>query len=104
MIVQRNYRAVDGAGWAGRNAGRLHREAEHVRRLISDVPGLEQILAAIGRRVAARADSFLDTMERAVFAHPASPYRPLLAAAGHDLASVKALVGRLGIEGALRRL
>jgi hypothetical protein len=47
---------------------------------------------------------FLDMLERAVFAHPASPYRPLLEAAGYDLPRVTALVHARGLEGALAQL
>lgn len=58
----------------------------------------------IRHRLSTRADAFLETVERAIFGHPHSPYRSLMEAAGHDFASVKALVGQLGVEGALQQL
>lgn len=61
-------------------------------------------IAAVQARLRDRAGVFLDVVERAIFANPDSPYSPLLAAAGYDLARVRALVGAEGVEGALRRL
>ncbi len=61
-------------------------------------------IAAVTTRMRGRADAFLDTVERAIFANPASPYRPLLAAAGYDLTRLRALVHRVGVEAALRAL
>jgi len=61
-------------------------------------------LAAVRTRVQARNALFLDTIERAVFAHGDSPYRPLLATAGYDLDRVRALVAERGVEETLRQL
>lgn len=61
-------------------------------------------IAAVQARLRARADVFLEVVERAIFAIPDSPYRPLLAASDYDLAGVRALVAAEGVEEALRRL
>ena len=61
-------------------------------------------IAAVKARMQERANVFLDTLERAVFAHPGSPYRPLFDAAGFDLQAVCALVSQNGIEAALHHL
>jgi len=60
--------------------------------------------AAVQARLATRVEGFLDTVERAIFAHPGSPYRPLLEAAGYTPTRLKALVFSVGLEGALRGL
>ena len=60
--------------------------------------------AAIRARLANRATLFLETLERTIFTHAESPYRPLLDAAGYDLPGLAGLVGREGVEGALLRL
>jgi hypothetical protein len=77
---------------------------KHVHRLLASPITVEGALAAVQRRVADREKAFLYTVEHAVFAHRASPYRPLLEAAGYDLDALKTLVGTVGIEGALRAL
>lgn len=77
---------------------------EHIHGLHRSAGPLPQVHAAIRARMETRADAFLDTMERAVFAHPASPYRPLLSRAGYDLARVTGLVRRQGVEECLRAL
>jgi hypothetical protein len=61
-------------------------------------------IAAVQARTKARASLFLETAERAIFAHATSPYRSLLDVAGYDLARVRALVLENGVEEALRRL
>lgn len=60
--------------------------------------------AALTRRLAEREERFLRTMEAYVYAQPHSPYRRLLAAAGCDPGDLRALVRRVGLEGALTRL
>jgi hypothetical protein len=51
-----------------------------------------------------RERSFLDVLERAVFAQPASPYARLFDHAGIELGDMKRLVADGGIEGALERV
>jgi hypothetical protein len=67
-------------------------------------PLAADIAGAIQTRLANRAGLFLKMVEQTIFAHAASPYRPLLDAAGYDLARIGALVHREGVEGALRKL
>jgi len=83
---------------------RLHLEAGHVRRLARYAVFLEEGGANIRRRLEGRTDALMETVERAVFGHPQSPYRPLLETAGHDFDSVRLLIRSLGVEEALRRL
>lgn len=54
--------------------------------------------------VARRAENFLACAERLIFAHPSSPYRPLLAVAGYDLPALTRLVRTLGLDAALDQL
>lgn len=60
--------------------------------------------ARIEAQLRRREQSFLDLMQRAVFEHETSPYRPLLAQAGAELGDIAALVQSDGIEAALARL
>lgn len=73
-------------------------------RLLRDPVTAGGAAAAIRARLASRSGQFLDMVERAIFAHAESPYRPLLDAAGYDLARIGALVRQEGVEGTLRRL
>jgi hypothetical protein len=66
--------------------------------------GLEPARQRIREQLARRDRTFLDVLERGVYARPHSPYRRLLDHAGIRLADVEALVGALGLEGALSRL
>ncbi len=59
---------------------------------------------AIGARLASRAGSFLDTVERAIVGYRDSPYRALLDAAGIEMPRLRVLVATEGVEGALRQL
>jgi len=103
VIIRQATRVIRGPAWAYRNARRLHLEARHVRTLMKSV-FLEECSANIRKRLSIRGDAFIETVDRAIFRHPHSPYRPLIEAAGHDFTSVKTLVGQLGVEGALQHL
>jgi hypothetical protein len=59
-----------------------------------------RVRAWLGRRE----ESFIDLLERGVYANPGSPYRPLLDAAGIELGDARALVADHGLKGALGRL
>ncbi|MFN8522922.1 MAG: hypothetical protein U0821_07410 [Chloroflexota bacterium] len=80
-------------------------------RLARDVPpflqrrlSLDAARSHIARGLAEREVRFLDLVDRAVYQHPRSPYRQLLAHAGCEHGDLRALVRTEGIEGALRRL
>jgi hypothetical protein len=60
--------------------------------------------AVVRGRLERRADAFLELAERTIYANPASPYHALLRAAGCDYGDLVALVGREGLDGALRAL
>lgn len=55
-------------------------------------------------RMVRRNELFLDMVEHAVFAQPASPYRALFGAAGYSLDRVRSLVGDRGLDTALEVL
>ena len=65
---------------------------------------VEQARATLRLRQARRADDFLDLVRRVVYAYPPSPYRALLRHAGVEYDDLVGLVGREGVEGALRVL
>ena len=80
-------------------------------RLLRRLPGLlraplsvEEARAILRRRQRDRAESFLALVRRAVYDWPASPYRRLLAHAGCEPGDLAGLVGKDGVEGALRTL
>ncbi len=114
-----NERAVGrGSGDAGVPGAGARRGLSRVRRMVANLRGgyaygtavlgepivVAGAIAAVKARLRARADVFLNVVERGIFGTAESPYRPLLAAAGYDLARVRALVRAEGVEPALRRL
>jgi hypothetical protein len=58
----------------------------------------------IHQRLATREERFIQIVKLAIYEHPASPYLPLLRAAGCDFGDLKALVIKEGLEGTLSRL
>ena len=64
---------------------------------------LEEARAELRRRLATREENFLDLVERGVFGHAKSPYRPLFAHAGCELGDLRQSVRERGLEGALSR-
>jgi hypothetical protein len=56
------------------------------------------------RRQERRCNDFLDLVRRAIYEHPASPYRPLMRHTGLEYGDLASLVERDGVEGALRTL
>ena len=87
-----------------RRLRRVHHDAMHVRKLLHSRVHIESAIEAVQRRLPQRAEGFLDMVERTIFAHQRSPYKPLLEAAGYDFARIRALVAEDGLEGTLRRL
>jgi hypothetical protein len=65
---------------------------------------IEDARRLAAHRLEHREDHFLRLAERAVYGHPASPYRRLLLAAGCEAGDLRALVRDKGLEGALRVL
>ncbi len=65
---------------------------------------LDEARAEMHRRLADRDESFLRWVERAVFGHPRSPYRPLFAHAGCELGDLQERVRSRGLESALAEL
>lgn len=64
----------------------------------------EECRALLAAQLRDRERTFLELLERAVYARPASPYRALLLRVGAEHGDVAALVRDLGLEDALGRL
>ncbi|HET9333421.1 MAG TPA: hypothetical protein VFQ21_07550 [Gemmatimonadota bacterium] len=62
---------------------------------------LEEARDLLRRRLDEREANFLDLAERGIYGYPASPYLPLLRAAGCELGDLRSLVRTRGLEGAL---
>ncbi len=78
----------------------LRRLPSFLRRPIS----FQEALTTLRRRLERREVDFLALVKRAVYAHPISPYRSLLAQAGCEYGDLETLVAENGVEGALRIL
>ncbi|HLF71871.1 MAG TPA: hypothetical protein VI759_06940 [Dehalococcoidia bacterium] len=65
---------------------------------------LEEALPAVEQQLAARSESFLDILDRAVYANPQSPYYKLLAHAGAELGDIRREVQQTGLERTLEKL
>jgi hypothetical protein len=78
--------------------------AGYVRALFRDRIDLANVRAVVRTRTERRDAAFLEMAERAIFAYPDSPYRPMLAAAGVDWAGLRSLVGAHGVERTLEIL
>lgn len=63
-----------------------------------------EALDIVQDRLRHRERSFLQVVEHGIFANPRSPYRALLDMAGYDMADVRELVEREGLEPTLLRL
>lgn len=75
--------------------------AGYVRALFRDRVDLADVRRVVRARTERREAAFLEMAERAIFAYPDSPYRPMLAAAGVDWPGLRSLVGERGLEGTL---
>ncbi len=73
---------------------------DYLRRTIS----LDEAKATVRLGMQRRATALIELVTRRVFGYPGSPYLKLFAAAGCELGDFHALVGREGVEGALRAL
>jgi phenylacetate-coenzyme A ligase PaaK-like adenylate-forming protein len=65
---------------------------------------LAEARASIEQHLAARDESFLDILDRAVYARPESPYYKLLAHAGAELGDLRRQVRQDGLEATLDKL
>jgi hypothetical protein len=86
-------------------------EARVATRFLRELPGflrrpltVGQAAAILRVRLARRDADFLDVLRRAIYEHPPSPYRTLLAWAGCEYGDLVSLVARDGIESALAAL
>lgn len=94
-------RALERLGSRLRNQSRYMVGLGHFLR---DTVSPEQARRGIQEQLARRDTTFLDVLERGVYAHASSPYRKLLGHAGIRLGDVAQLVGDVGLDGALSRL
>lgn len=78
--------------------------ARGLRRLARSPISLEQARQIVGDEVRLRDERFLQSLDRLVWPHPASPARRLLEVAGAEPGDVRALVAEHGVVGALERL
>src|SRR4051794_3450906 len=69
--------------------------------LLGSPATLDRARRQLQRRLAHRAQGFLDAADATIFGHPRSPYRRLLAHAGCERGDLRALVAREGLEGTL---
>lgn len=76
----------------------------YVSALLGEPVTVEEAVRHTQERLTRRAESFLDVLQRVVFAHPDSAYRLLLASAGYDLARLRILVQARGVEETLHQL
>jgi hypothetical protein len=80
------------------------RYAAGLKHILRDPITLDEAREAIAARMADREETFLDTLERGVYAQPTSPYRKLLDNARLTLEDVRGLVRERGLEEALSAL
>ena len=89
---------------AAADVTRLARLTRELPRFLRTHVTVEGAAATIRDRLATREERFVDLATRLIYGHQRSPYRPLLKAAGCELADLKTLIAREGLEGALTRL
>jgi hypothetical protein len=65
---------------------------------------VEEARAQVRQRLNTREQRFLEVLDRCIFAHPGSPYLPLLKAAGCEMGDIRKMVGSDGLEATLDRL
>ncbi len=89
----------------------LFQDLQMYVRLARTLPGFlrrvdspDQGVAELHERQAARAASLLRLFEHSIYAHPRSPYLPLLRQAGCELGDLRKILPELGVEGTLDRL
>jgi hypothetical protein len=80
------------------------RFASGLRGYLSETLDVETAKDILRRQLESREASFLRLLEFGVYRNPRSPYRRLLEHAGFSLEDIQAIVGDLGLDGALARL
>ena len=75
-----------------------------LRRFLGDQLSLESAERYVRQQMATREQSFLQMVERAIFACGHSPYRQLLQAAGVTFEDIRQMVAQSGVEETLQRL
>lgn len=72
-----------------------------LRHPLTSSAGVEE---EVRQRITRREEHFLWTVEHLIFAHPGSPYRPLLDLAGYDLPKIRQLVATRGLDATLDQM
>lgn len=80
------------------------RVVRNVDRFLRDRLTPDQARTIIKQRLETREDRFLAVVEQQIFAHPRSPYLPLLRRAGCELGDLRNVVKRHGLERALEMM
>ncbi len=75
-----------------------------LREFVRKPLGREECRRHIGDQLRGRGETFLQILERGIYARPGSPYRKLLRHAGAEWGDVAALVRQEGVEAALGKL
>jgi len=75
-----------------------------LRRFLQPGLSLDEAKRTMARRMEDREQNFLRIVEQSVYAHPGSPYLPMLRMAGCEFGDLQNLVSRTGLENALRQL
>ena len=75
-----------------------------LRQIFKNPISKEEGINILKKRIGARQENFLRTLEQTVFAHPDSPYKVLLERSKYSFNNIKELVEARGIEDALETL
>jgi len=75
-----------------------------LRRFLQRTVTLDEARRTVRDRMQTRDARFLRIVERGIYAHPHSPYLRLLTHAGCEMGDLRALVTRMGVDGALQAL
>ena len=75
-----------------------------LRKFLQHQLTLDEAKQIVRERLDRREENFLRIIETSVYAHPRSPYLPLLKMAGCEMGDLRALVKHQGLENALRQL
>jgi hypothetical protein len=102
--TQRGEGQTDDYGRLADDFGAFVRYARRMPRFLRETLTREAARRRIEHQLGAREESFLAILDRAVYANPRSPYRPLLDAADVEFGDVVSLVRESGLEQALGRL
>jgi hypothetical protein len=91
-------------GAVARKLGAYARFCFGLRGFLRDQITIEESVAVLQERMRRREENFLRIVKRGVFENEKSPYLPLLQMTKYSYKDVESLLGKYGVEGALRAL